>query len=46
MSDLKCACSDCDCAVAEGQQFCSDSCANGHQDGSGCGHDHCGCAGK
>lgn len=45
MTETKCACVDCTCKVEAGKTYCSDACANGHTDGAGCGHDHCGCKG-
>lgn len=48
----QCDCPDCVCMVEKttaieknGEYFCSDSCANGHTDGPGCGHTGCGCKG-
>ena len=45
-----CACDTCVCIVniddavkKDGQNFCSDTCAEGHPDGSGCGHAGCAC---
>ncbi|MEL7026692.1 MAG: metallothionein [Pseudomonadota bacterium] len=52
VTQQKCACDDCLCIVdmndavkSEGQNYCSDACANGHPDGSGCGHTGCKCDG-
>jgi len=49
-TQIKCACESCSCMVDEatgikknGQFYCSDACANGHPDGSGCGHHGCDC---
>nr|WP_279349676.1 metallothionein [Erythrobacter litoralis] len=49
---VKCACADCVCIVgtdaaiqAEGRMFCSDSCANHHEDSAGCEHGGCPCHG-
>ncbi|MDJ1171968.1 metallothionein [Roseofilum sp. BLCC_M154] len=49
-TQLKCACESCSCKVDEttgvkknGQVYCSEACANGHPDGSGCGHEGCDC---
>ena len=45
-----CACDTCVCIVniddavkKEEKNFCSDACADGHPDGSGCGHSGCAC---
>lgn len=51
VTQMKCACETCLCIVnpsadaieKEGKYYCSDSCANGHADGKGCGHSGCGC---
>lgn len=50
VTQMKCACESCLCVVnlsdaimKDGQPYCSDACANGHQDGAGCGHSGCGC---
>lgn len=50
ITQMKCACSDCVCIVdiasavkKDGKNYCSDACANGHKEGSGCGHSGCGC---
>ena len=47
-----CACSDCTCEVTEnhkvvqdGKLFCSDACANGHPNGTGCCNNTCECHG-
>ena len=45
----QCVCPDCDCMAddsfeKDGKSYCSESCANGHVDGAGCGH-NCGCHG-
>lgn len=49
---VKCACPDCVCVVRidgaierDGRLYCADSCAEGHADGSGCGHAGCRCHG-
>lgn len=49
-TQIKCACEPCQCMVDEatgvkknGQVYCSESCANGHPDGSGCGCGGCNC---
>jgi hypothetical protein len=48
----KCACSDCVCIVniddaikKERQNYCSETCADGHNTGDGCGHAGCECCG-
>ncbi len=45
---VKCACGDCVCVVKvdagierDGRLYCSESCAEHHKDGSGCGHAGC-----
>lgn len=50
VTSMKCACESCLCvmkledAVTKGDKYyCSEACANGHADGSGCGHHGCGC---
>lgn len=50
VTSMKCACNNCLCVVSledaiqkEGKVYCSEACANGHPDGSGCGHTGCGC---
>ncbi|MEM8603994.1 MAG: metallothionein [Cyanobacteria bacterium P01_H01_bin.121] len=50
VTQMKCACPSCVCVVEiasaikqNGKNYCSDSCANGHPQGSGCGHDGCNC---
>ena len=52
VTQQKCACSDCVCIVnvdkalkKNGKNYCSESCANGHPEGSGCGHTGCKCHG-
>lgn len=47
-----CACADCVCIVtveeaikAHDRNYCSDACAAGHPDDTGCGHSGCGCHG-
>ncbi len=49
---VKCACGDCVCVVKvdagvkrDGRLYCSESCAEHHKDGSGCGHAGCACHG-
>lgn len=51
VTQMKCACQSCLCIVSledaikkEDKYYCSEACANGHTDGSGCGHSGCGCA--
>lgn len=51
-NDVKCACSDCKCAVSaehavqrDGKMFCCEACANGHKDHAGCEHNGCHCHG-
>ncbi|MEM0921608.1 MAG: metallothionein [Pseudomonadota bacterium] len=46
----KCACDSCVCIVEiddavkkQGKNYCSLACADGHPDGSGCGHAGCAC---
>ncbi len=48
----KCACPDCVCTVhpdealtRDGKRYCGTACADGHRDGSGCGHRGCNCHG-
>ncbi|MDJ1183289.1 metallothionein [Roseofilum casamattae] len=50
VTQMKCACDSCLCVVdvatalqKSGQVYCSEACANGHPDGSGCGHPGCQC---
>jgi len=50
VTQMKCACDSCLCIVdtskaikKEGHYYCSDACANGHTEGSGCGHTGCTC---
>ena len=50
VTQMKCACESCLCVFSvteavlkEGKNYCSDACANGHPDGTGCGHTGCGC---
>ncbi|MDJ0510654.1 MAG: metallothionein [Crocosphaera sp.] len=52
VNQMKCACSSCVCIVnisdaiqKEGKYYCSDACANGHSEGSGCSHHGCECHG-
>jgi len=52
VTQQKCACSDCVCVInisdalkKDGQNFCSEACANGHDSGSGCDHQGCKCCG-
>jgi len=47
---MKCACDGCRCivnlsdAIMKNQKpYCSNACADGHPDGSGCGHTGCNC---
>jgi hypothetical protein len=48
---MKCACEhNCTCDVNQGQgverggkRYCSETCADGHPRGQGCGHQGCGC---
>lgn len=52
VTQMKCACEQCLCIVdtssaveKEGKYYCSQACAEGHQDGQkGCAHSGCGCA--
>jgi metallothionein len=50
VTQMKCACESCLCIVElssavkkDGQSYCSEACANGHTEGTGCGHAGCGC---
>ncbi|MEM6374787.1 MAG: metallothionein [Pseudomonadota bacterium] len=50
VTQQKCACEPCLCIVdindavkKNEQNFCSTACAEGHPDGSGCGHAGCSC---
>jgi hypothetical protein len=50
MTVTKCACESCKCEVStdsalqkDGKYYCSETCANGHPDGTGCGHPGCNC---
>lgn len=51
VTQMKCACESCLCIISienavkkNGQNYCSEVCANGHPDGTtGCGHEGCGC---
>jgi metallothionein len=50
VTQMKCACESCLCIVdlssalqKDGKPYCSEACANGHADGTGCGHTGCGC---
>lgn len=52
VTQQKCACPDCGCVInisdalkKDGQNFCSEACANGHASGSGCDHAGCKCCG-
>ncbi|HYZ33261.1 MAG TPA: metallothionein [Crenalkalicoccus sp.] len=52
VSMVKCACADCVCVIPvdravrrDERLFCSDSCADHHRDGTGCGHAGCTCHG-
>ncbi|HAT12752.1 MAG TPA: metallothionein [Microcoleaceae bacterium UBA11344] len=50
VTQMKCACSSCLCIVSlsaaiekGGQYYCSSACADGHPNGTGCGHTGCEC---
>lgn len=50
VTQQKCACESCLCIVdieqaikKDDRNYCSDNCADGHPDGSGCGHSGCDC---
>ena len=50
VDQMKCACESCVCIVKtdtaiekDGHFYCSEACANGHPNGSGCGHTGCDC---
>ena len=50
VTQMKCACESCLCIVSlssavmkDDKPYCGEACANGHQDGKGCGHTGCGC---
>ena len=50
---VACACNDCVCTMQKdkaiernGYLYCGERCARGHDDGTGCGHSGCDCAGK
>lgn len=50
VTQMKCACDSCLCIVdlasavqKDGKPFCSQACADGHPNGSGCGHTGCNC---
>ncbi|WP_094676855.1 metallothionein [Hydrocoleum sp. CS-953] len=50
VTQMKCACESCLCIVSiesavkkNGQNYCSEACANNHPDGAGCGHEGCEC---
>lgn len=52
VTQQKCACADCVCVInisdaleKDGQNYCSEACANGHSSGSGCDHHGCKCCG-
>ena len=52
VTQQKCACADCVCIVAiddavtkDERHYCSEGCADGHPQGSGCGHKGCACKG-
>ena len=52
VTQMKCACTSCVCIVSisdaiqkAGKYDCSDACANGHPNGSGCSHQGCECHG-
>ncbi|MBD1886124.1 metallothionein [Microcoleus vaginatus] len=49
-TQTKCACPSCSCVVSlsesiekDGKTYCSSACADGHPNGSGCGHTGCEC---
>ncbi|MBW4647467.1 MAG: metallothionein [Kastovskya adunca ATA6-11-RM4] len=51
VTEMKCACESCLCVVStndavqkDNKNYCSEACANGHTDGSGCGHTGCECS--
>ncbi len=48
---IKCACEHCTCMVEtetaikkNGSFYCDESCANGHVEKVGCGHENCNCS--
>lgn len=50
VTQMKCACESCLCVVElsdaiqkDGKYYCGEACANGHQNGAGCGHTGCEC---
>jgi metallothionein len=50
VNSMKCACESCLCVVSlseaiekNSKYYCGESCANGHTDGEGCGHQGCNC---
>lgn len=50
VTQMKCACDSCLCVVEIGdaiqkdsKYYCGEACANGHQNGAGCGHAGCEC---
>lgn len=50
VTQMKCACESCLCIVdlataikKDGKPYCSEACANGHTEGTGCSHEGCGC---
>jgi metallothionein len=50
VTQMKCACESCLCIVSlaaavlkDKQNYCSEACANGHPNGTGCGHTGCNC---
>ena len=50
VTQMKCACPSCLCVVSlteaiekSGKSYCSSACADGHPNGSGCGHTGCEC---
>ena len=52
VTQQKCACVDCVCVInindalkQDNQNFCSETCANGHTSGRGCDHHGCNCNG-
>lgn len=49
-TQVKCECGTCSCVVApeaiiikDGKNYCSEACANGHQNGQACVKSGCGC---
>jgi metallothionein len=51
VKQMKCACANCNCIVSldksvkgmDGQAYCSEACAEGHQAAKGCHHAGCNC---